>query len=126
MTAVSRRLFALDQNFPQPIVEALRSYMEEAELVSLASIDARLTDIDDWELLLALHHHDRPWDGLITTDTGMLSLARELAVLMQTGLTLFVAEAAGHDPLRATGLVLTYLPWVAAHTWTAPRSRVDG
>jgi hypothetical protein len=53
---------------------------------------------------------------LITTDSGMISLPRELAVLMQTQLTLVVAHAAGHDPLKATGLVLTYLPWIAEHT----------
>ena len=35
---------------------------------------------------------------------------------MQTHLTLVVADAAGHDPLKATGLVLTYLPWIAHHT----------
>jgi hypothetical protein len=110
------RLFALDQNFPQPIVETLREFMTEAELVAVGDIDARLTDIDDWELLLALHHHERDWDGLITTDSGMLAMPRELSVLMQTGLTLVVADAAGHDPLKATGLVLAYLPWVAAHT----------
>ncbi len=108
-----RRLFALDQNFPQPIVSALSEFMAEAELVALADIDARLADLDDWEVLLALHHHEREWDGLLTTDTGMLSLPRELAVLMQTRLTLVVAHAAGHDPLKATGLVLTYLPWIA-------------
>jgi hypothetical protein len=112
------RLFALDQNFPQPIVESLREFMTEAELVAVGDIDARLTDIDDWELLLALHHDDREWDGLITTDSGMLSMPRELSVLMQTKLTLVVADAAGHDPLKATGLVLAYLPWVAAHTET--------
>jgi hypothetical protein len=113
---VSRRLFALDQNFPQPIVSALSEFMVEAELVALAEIDERLIDLDDWEVLLALHHHEQDWDGLLTTDTGMLSLPRELAALMQTRLTLVVAHAAGHDPLKATGLVLTYLPWIAAHT----------
>jgi len=113
---VPRRLFALDQNFPQPIVSALSEFMVEAELVALPEIDDRLTDLDDWEVLLALHHHEREWDGLLTTDSGMLSLPRELAVLMQTRLTLVVAHAAGHDPLKATGLVLTYLPWIAAHT----------
>jgi hypothetical protein len=46
----------------------------------------------------------------------MLALPLELAVLMQTKLTLVVADAAGHDPLKATGLVLTYLPWIADHT----------
>lgn len=117
MAVVPRRLFALDQNFPQPIVAVLQDYMTEAELVPLGNIDSRLTaDIEDWQILLALHLHPRPWDGLITTDSGILSLPREIAVIMQTHLTLVVAEAAGHDPLRATGLVLTYLPWIAAHT----------
>lgn len=110
------RRFALDQNFPQPIVEVLREFMTEAELVAVGDIDARLTEIDDWEVLLALHHHPVEWDGLITTDMGMLSLPRELSVLLQTKLTLVVAAASGHDPLRATGLVLTYLPWIAVHT----------
>ena len=54
-----RRLFALDQNFPQPIVSALSEFMAEAEFVALADIDARLADLDDWEVLLALHHHER-------------------------------------------------------------------
>lgn len=49
-----RRLFALDQNFPQPIVSALRDFMVEAELVALADIDPRLGDVDDWQVLLAL------------------------------------------------------------------------
>ncbi|MGH2884735.1 MAG: hypothetical protein ACRDPA_18870 [Solirubrobacteraceae bacterium] len=110
------RRFALDQNFPRPIVETLREFMTEAELVSLGDIDERLSELDDWEVLLALRHHEEDWDGLITTDSGMLALPRELSVLMQTKLTLVVAAAAGHDPLKATGLVLTYLPWIAAHT----------
>ncbi|HET7646980.1 MAG TPA: hypothetical protein VFK17_00325 [Gaiellaceae bacterium] len=116
VAAEPRRLFALDQNFPLPIVDVLSEFMAEAELVPIAEIDARLSDLDDWEVLLALHHHNRAWDGLITTDSGMLSLPRELSVLMQTHLTLVVAEAAGHDPLKATGLVLTYLPWIANQT----------
>ena len=111
-----RRAFALDQNFPQPIVDALAEFMTEADLVALGDIDLRLTDLNDWEILLALHHHPRAWDGLITTDRGMLALPRELSVLLQTRLTLVVAHAAGHDPLKATGLVLAYLPWIAAHT----------
>lgn len=116
MAAVPRRLFALDQNFPLPIVELLSEFMAEADPVPIAEIDTRLADLDDWEVVLALYHDDRAWDGLITTDSGMLSLPRELCVLMQTHLTLVVAEAAGHDPLKATGLVLTYLPWIANQT----------
>jgi hypothetical protein len=112
------RLFALDQNFPQPIIDALSTYLEgEAELVPLGDIDPRLTrDMDDWEVLLSLHHHERPWDGLITTDEGMLRLPRELATLMQTKLTLVVAVEAGHDPLKATGLLLLHLPGVCRLT----------
>lgn len=60
-----RRLFALDRNFPQPIVDVLGEFMTEAELVALADIDPRLTDLDDWQMLLALYHDERKWDGLI-------------------------------------------------------------
>lgn len=112
------RLFALDQGFPQPIVNSLREYLEtEASLVPLADIDPRLSDdIDDWKILLALHHHREPWDGLISTDSGMLNLPRELAALMQTKLTLVVCRAAGHDPVRATGLLLTNLSTICDQT----------
>jgi hypothetical protein len=48
----------------------------------------------------------------------MLSLPRELAVLMQTKLSLVVAEEAGHDPLRATGLLLLHLPGICRDSTT--------
>ncbi|MGE3138156.1 MAG: hypothetical protein AB7I08_08535 [Thermoleophilia bacterium] len=112
-----RRRFALDQNFPDPIIDSLGDWITEAELVPLRRIDARLpTFEDDWRILLALHHHADPWDGLITTDSGMLNLPREMAVLEQTKLTLVVALAAGHDPLKATGLLLAYLPGICGRT----------
>ena len=113
------RLFALDQNFPEPIVAALNDYIVEAELVPIRDIDPQLAEIDDWEVLLALHHHDRDWDGLITTDRGMLTQARELAVLRQTNLTLVVAHEAGHDPIKATGLLFTHLGWICRETTPA-------
>jgi hypothetical protein len=110
------RLFALDQNFPQPILDTLDRFIPEAELLPLADIDVRLIEnTEDWEVLLALHHHERPWDGLITADSSMLNLPRELAVLMQTRLALVVAEEAAHDPLRASGLVLLHLPGICAN-----------
>ncbi|MCC6132080.1 MAG: hypothetical protein IT186_19330 [Acidobacteria bacterium] len=101
--------FALDQNFPVPIVDALREYIVEAQLVSVREIDERLMEMDDWELLLALHHHPDGWDGLITNDAAILKLPREMCVLHRTRLKLVIAEAAGHDPLIATGLVLANL-----------------
>ena len=111
------RRFALDQNFPLPIVNVLARYIVEAELLPLSSIDPALTrDTEDWQVLLALHKHADHWDGLITTDSGMLLLAREMAVLCQTKLTLVVAEGVGHDPVKATGLVLAHLPGICAKT----------
>jgi hypothetical protein len=109
-------LFALDQNFPQPIVEALDEFIPEADLVPIAEVDARLSELDDWEVLLALHHDERPWDGMITNDAAILKLPKEMAVVRQTNLTLVVARAAGHDPLRATGLLLMHLSYIADAT----------
>ncbi len=42
-----RRLLALDQNFPQPIADALAEYIVEAELVPLARVDERLATLED-------------------------------------------------------------------------------
>lgn len=78
------RLFALDKNFPQPIVGVLSDFQADAQLVPLDQIDSRMSTLDDWELLLALHHHTAPWDGLITTDSSMLAQGPELAALIQT------------------------------------------
>jgi hypothetical protein len=112
----ARRLFALDQNFPEPIVDALTEYQEAAELVPLRVIDERLSDVDDWQILLALHHHERPWDGVITTDTSMLNQPLELAVLIQTKLTLVAVREAGHNPVKACGLLFAYLEGICQRT----------
>lgn len=111
------RLFALDQNFPEPIVEALEKYLEdEVELVPVRHIDPRMSTLEDWEILLALHNDARPWDGLISTDRKMLRFPKELAILCQTGLTLVVAIASGHDPIKATGLVLAHIAGICKRT----------
>lgn len=113
------RLFALDKNFPQPIVDVLSDFQADATLAPLDAIDPRLSTLDDWELLLALHHHPEPWDGLITTDSSMLSQAPELATLIQTRLTLVVTVEAGHNPVKASGLLFAYLAGICK------RSRSD-
>jgi hypothetical protein len=111
------RRFALDQNFPLPIVNVMARYIVEAELVALSAIDPKLIrDTEDWQVLLALHKHASQWDGLITTDSAMLLLPKEMAVLCQTKLTLVVAKGAGHDPVKATGLVLAHLPGICKKT----------
>jgi len=96
------RFFALDRNFPQPIVGVLSDFQADATLVPLDRIDTRMSTLDDWELLLALHHHADPWDGLITTDSSILAQGPELAALIQTKLTLVVAVASGHNPVKAS------------------------
>lgn len=110
------RLFALDHNFPTPIVEALQEFQFDADLVRIDAIDRRLALLDDWELLVALHQHERDWDGLITTDSNMLQLPRELAAMMQTKLTVVVAEDAGHDPIKATGLLFAHIGGIGKKT----------
>ena len=110
------RLFALDHNFPQPIVSILAEFQADAELVRVDAIDQRMPDLDDWELLLALHHHADPWDGLITTDSSMLAQGPELATLIQTRLTLVVAVEAGHNPVKASGLLFAYLAGICQRT----------
>jgi hypothetical protein len=109
--------FALDQNFPQPIIEAVAEFIPEVVLVPLTEIDPLLTvEMDDWEVLLALHHHAEEWDGLITNDHHILTSPRELAVLRQTGLTLVVVQSLGHDPIRATGLLFMHLEYIGRET----------
>ena len=110
MPETACRLFALDHNFPDPIVAILADFQAHADLVRIDQIDgARLPDLDDWELLLALYHDERPWDGLITTDSSMLNQGPELAALIQTRLTLVVVRESGHNPVKASGLLFAHL-----------------
>jgi hypothetical protein len=107
--------FALDEDFPDTILDSLRWGVTEAELLPMRHLDKRLRGLDDWQLLLALHHMP-DIDGLITTDTGMLNLPRELAVIHQANLTVVFVERAGDDPIRAAGLLLVHLPHICKNT----------
>lgn len=112
------RLFALDHNFPDPIVAVLADFQADARLVRIDQIDSRMPDLDDWELLLALRLRPEAWDGLITTDSSILNQGPELATLIQTKLTLVVAMASGHDPVKASGLLFAYLGGICKRTRT--------
>ena len=107
--------FALDEDFPETIIEALGLGVPEAELVPIRSIHPVLRSMDEWKRLLSLYHLQQ-WDGLLTADKGMLRLPRELAVIHQTRLTLVVVEEAGHDPIRGAGLLLVHLPMICRKT----------
>jgi hypothetical protein len=110
------RLFALDHNFPDPIVTVLSDFQADADLVRVDKIDPRMPDPDDWELLVALQRDESPWDGLITTDSSMLNQGPELAALIQTKLTLVVAVESGHNPVKASGLLFAYLGGICRRT----------
>lgn len=103
--------FALDEDFPDTIIDALGLGVPEAELVPIRHIDPSLRQMDDWKLLLSLHHLGA-WDGLVSTDSRMLNLPREISVIHQTSLTVAIVEQAGHDPIRAAGLLLVHLPTI--------------
>lgn len=111
-----RRRFALDHNFPQPVLAALTDALPMAELVPVRDIDPTYAELDDWELLRERHRHERAWDGLVTNDDAMLSLAKEMTVLDQTGMTLVVAKGEGHNPIRAVGVLLCHLGHICHHT----------
>lgn len=110
------RLFALDHNFPDPIVTALQPYQTHAELVRIDAIDARMAELDDWQIFLALRNHPRPWDGLITTDSSMLMQGKELVTLAHARLTLVVAIDAGNNPVKAAGLLFAHLENICTRT----------
>ncbi|HET9754422.1 MAG TPA: hypothetical protein VFP52_15725 [Myxococcales bacterium] len=105
-------LFALDQNYPPPLVESFRDYLSSAELVPVNQIDPRMAKLADWQLLCALRKDARPWSGLITCDGDFLRVPKTVSAVIETKLAVVITEAAGHDPLIASGLLLINLETV--------------
>lgn len=99
---------ALDQNFPEPILNCLERFIVDVRLVPLRRIRPDLPDMPDRQLLLALDQMG--WPGLVTNNHKMMQNPYEIAALLRTKLTMFVIEGVGHDPIRATGAVLLDLP----------------
>jgi hypothetical protein len=100
---------ALDQNFPTPLINAVRGYLPaDIEVRSLREIDPRLSDLDDRPLFIALHQLG--WDGLITNNYKMLDVPTEIAAIVKTKAIVIAIEGLGRDPLRAVGALLLELP----------------
>jgi hypothetical protein len=100
---------ALDQNFPTPLINAVRAYLpSNLELQSLHEIEPRLSDLDDRPLIIGLHQLG--WDGLITNNYKMLEVPTEIAAIVTTKMIIIAIEGLGHDPLRAVGALLLELP----------------
>ena len=78
MAPPARKLrLALDHNFPAPVLAAFASMMGRVELVPIREIDERLAELDDWKLFVELERRGG-WDGLVTNDDALLSLAKEM------------------------------------------------
>jgi len=112
---------ALDQNFPEPILNALGRFIPEAELVPLRKIDQRLPTLDDRALVIALHQLD--YQGLVTNNYKMLKNPKELAAIIRTRVNVFAIAGVGDDPIRATGALLLDLPG-ALKRFDTRRSRI--
>lgn len=109
MNAPRTLRLALDQNFPTPLINAVRAYLpSNLGLQSLHEIDPRLSDLDDRPLIIGLHQLG--WDGLITNNYKMLEVPTEIAAIVTTKMIIIAIEGLGHDPLRAVGALLLELP----------------
>jgi hypothetical protein len=103
--------FALDQNFPRPILDSvLARWIPELTIVALSDVDPRLTkDHDDWEVILALHQLG--YDGFISLDKDMIHLPDVVAMIEQTKMTVVLVDEG--EPVTATGLLLFHLRFIA-------------
>ena len=118
---------ALDQNFPEPILRCLHEFLpEHINLLPLRRIHARLPELDDRPLLIALHQLGI--QVLVTNNYKMLRRPEELAAVLKTKVTVVAIEGTGDDPLRATGALLLDLPGIVKRIqpgvvfWMRPRN----
>jgi len=112
---------ALDQNFPVPILKCVEPFLEDINFTHIAAIDPRLSEIDDWQLIVALSH--RGFHALASSDYNMLNQHRVACAAHRTGTSLILIESLGHDPIRATGALLLDLSFVA-HRISPRRSTI--
>jgi hypothetical protein len=104
--------FVLDHNFPYQVVHGL-DWPPYLRLSALKDVAPDLIDEpEDWRILLALAAMGDV-DGYITNDDTMLATAEEMVALTRTRLALVVTTGVGHNPLRASGLLMTYLSEIA-------------
>ena len=99
--------FILDQNFP--LYTTGIAWPIPIRVTALLAHDAELTaGYGDWQLIRRLGSTPGV-DGFITCDADLLNLSTEMVALNDTKLTLVVADGVGHNPVRATGLVMVHL-----------------
>lgn len=113
MQPPKRPAFALDENFPQPILrEAINKYVLGIEIALLVDVDLNLLGAyQDHELIVELA--GRGIEGLITCDDSMIFRPEVLDAIERTGFSVVTCRRVGDDPVRASGLLLVHLPDVA-------------
>jgi hypothetical protein len=110
----------LDQNFPFYIT-GIPWTRPNLRVSRLLDIDPELThDHDDWEVFLALGQRGGV-DGFITDDAKLLNLPAEMVALHTTSLALVVTDGVGHQPIRATGLLMVHLETISNQLTGKPR-----
>src|SRR4051794_1149878 len=103
--------FVLDQNFPWYVTSfAWPSTLRVTRLSDVAP--DFVSGVEDWQVILELARTGDV-DGYITNDSSMLEQAEEMVALGRTHLALVVTRGVGHQPLRATGLVMVHLDEIA-------------
>jgi len=83
----------------------------QVDLVSWREVGAHLQGTPDDELIRDLRR--RGYDGLITCDYHMLDNPGVLKAMHDTGMSVIACKDVGHDPIRATGLLLYNLEHIA-------------
>jgi hypothetical protein len=85
----------------------------EVDLRPLREYEPRLLgdQVEDWQVILGLKQ--RGAEALLTCDDDMLAVAQVVAVIEQTTFTVVSCRETGHDPVVASGLLLTHLPSIA-------------
>jgi hypothetical protein len=108
-----RPTFALDENFPQPVLrEAIDKFVLGIEIVLLVDLDPSfLGAYQDHELIATLAK--RGVEGLITCDDNMVDRSEVLDAIEQARFSVVTCRRVGDDPVRASGLLLVHLPDVA-------------
>lgn len=111
--------FVMDQNYP---LTALRlDWPLSLRLTPLPTIEPDLVrDHEDWEILYRLNQRGDV-HGFVSNDSGMLNLPREMIVLQSTGLALVITDGVGHNPIRATGLLMVHLDEIARRITGRPQ-----
>ena len=97
----------IDQNFPEPIVDALSPQIPDIDFLPVRKINPSLAEAGDRELLLTLHNLKYTW--FVTLNYKMLRNPVELAAILKTKINVFAIEGLGHDPIRSTGALLLHI-----------------